>query len=144
MTFGVDEIARVCHEGNRGLQLALGGPVSPPWDQCQSWLQASVMRGVRFRLDNPTAPCSELHSHWMRDRIAAGWRLGEKKDEDAKRHPNLVPWEELPRGEQVKDELFTAIVTTLAPLALLPPKAEKGGDGTDGAEAGKLVEPSVA
>ena len=39
------------------------------------------------------------------------------KDEGAKTHPCLVPFDELPEGQQLKDVLLVAIIQTLAPLS---------------------------
>ena len=39
------------------------------------------------------------------------------KDEGAKTHPCLVPFAELPEGQQLKDALLVAIIQTLAPLS---------------------------
>jgi hypothetical protein len=36
------------------------------------------------------------HQRWLDDRTAAGWTYGEARDDDAKRNPLLVPWDELP------------------------------------------------
>jgi hypothetical protein len=37
------------------------------------------------------------------------------KDETAKTHPDLVPFDDLPEHERQKDRLFMAIVHALAP-----------------------------
>ncbi|WP_426571975.1 NAD-binding protein [Aquihabitans sp. McL0605] len=36
------------------------------------------------------------HQRWFDDRTAAGWRHGEVRDDEDKRNPLLVPWEDLP------------------------------------------------
>ena len=40
---------------------------------------------------------------------------GPVKDEAAKTHPDLVPFDQLPEHEKQKDRLFMAIVRALAP-----------------------------
>jgi len=42
------------------------------------------------------------HLRWNADRWLAGWKLGER-DDTSKRHPNLVPWEELDQGTKDYD-----------------------------------------
>lgn len=46
---------------------------------------------------------------------ADGWTYGEVKDAERKTHPTLVPFGDLPAGQQQKDRLFVAIVAALAP-----------------------------
>lgn len=48
-------------------------------------------------------------------RVQARRRVyGEVKDGEAKTHPCLVPYEQLPPAQRLKDDLFAAIVRTLA------------------------------
>lgn len=46
--------------------------------------------------------------------IADGWEYGPVKDPEAKEHPCLVPFSDLPREQQAKDFLFRAVVRALA------------------------------
>jgi hypothetical protein len=43
------------------------------------------------------------HRRWMVNRLMNGWKLGGKKDWERRTHPDLVPWEKLPRQAQLKD-----------------------------------------
>ncbi|GGM37023.1 hypothetical protein GCM10007977_043080 [Dactylosporangium sucinum] len=43
------------------------------------------------------------HKRWMDERIAQKWTWGPKRDNDAKHHPSLVDWDELPEAEKDKD-----------------------------------------
>ncbi len=51
-----------------------------------------------------------VHEVWAAGRIADGWTYGEKRDDEAKTHPCLVPYEELPESEKEYDR-HTAIST---------------------------------
>ena len=51
-----------------------------------------------------------VHEVWAQGRIAEGWTYGEKRDDEAKTHPCLVPYEELPESEKEYDR-HTAIST---------------------------------
>ncbi|XUM24954.1 RyR domain-containing protein [Bradyrhizobium oligotrophicum S58] len=51
----------------------------------------------------------------MADKLRAGWVHGEVKDADAKTHPCIVPFDQLPRVQQAKDKLFRAVVAALRP-----------------------------
>ncbi|MBQ8408175.1 MAG: Ryanodine receptor Ryr [Clostridia bacterium] len=43
------------------------------------------------------------HEVWSEGRMAEGWVYGEKRDDDKKCHPCLVPYEELSEGEKQYD-----------------------------------------
>jgi hypothetical protein len=57
------------------------------------------------------------HEHWAAQRMADGWRYGARRDDAAKTHPCLVPYEALPDAEKQYDRL-TAISTLKTILAL--------------------------
>ncbi len=44
------------------------------------------------------------HDHWARKRIDEGWRYGAKRNDDAKEHPDLVPYDQLPESEKEYDK----------------------------------------
>jgi tetratricopeptide (TPR) repeat protein len=46
------------------------------------------------------------HGRWTAELLTAGWRFGEKKDEEAKTHPLLVAWADLPVREREWDKSF--------------------------------------
>jgi hypothetical protein len=43
------------------------------------------------------------HDRWMNGRVRDGWRYGARRDDAAKTHPCLVPYEELPADERDKN-----------------------------------------
>lgn len=51
-----------------------------------------------------------VHEEWAKTRIEQGWTWGEKRDDANKKHPCLVPYDELPEDEKVYDR-NTAIST---------------------------------
>ncbi len=109
----VTAIARTVHEAIRAYQAALDEPVVPPWDD-SGWMQDSSREAVEFALGNPTPGAQ--HEAWVRSKQRDGWVYGEKKDEAAKTHPSLRPFDELPETERTKDALLIGVVQALAPL----------------------------
>ncbi|MGL3805831.1 RyR domain-containing protein [Paeniglutamicibacter sp. R2-26] len=106
------DIAQVCHEANRALQIAGGDPApSPHWDAAHQWQRDSAVDGVAKALADATP--EHLHESWCDFKTADGWTYGPTKDEAAKTHPCLVPYDQLPAEQRAKDDLFAAIVTTL-------------------------------
>ena len=57
------------------------------------------------------------HDLWARQRLADGWTFGPQRDDRAKKHPCLVPYEELPESEKEYDR-HAAMGTLKAILAL--------------------------
>ena len=51
-----------------------------------------------------------VHEVWSAQRLAEGWRYGEKRDDEARLHPGLVPYSELDDKEKEYDRL-TALNT---------------------------------
>jgi hypothetical protein len=57
------------------------------------------------------------HDRWAELRMSEGWTYGERRDDDARTHPDLVPYAQLPEGEKEYDRR-TATETLRAILAL--------------------------
>ena len=106
-------IARVAHEAVRAYKQALGQDVLPPWDDAPEWMHEATLVAVKDRLTNPTAPPSAQHEAWLAQKQAAGWRYGKVKDAEAKTHPLMVPYAELPDAERRKDALIQTVVDAL-------------------------------
>jgi hypothetical protein len=45
------------------------------------------------------------HEVWAAQRIQDGWTLGSQRDDAAKKHPCLVPYDQLPESEKEYDRL---------------------------------------
>lgn len=108
------QIARVVHEANRALQVEQADPtiaVSPPWDETDPETRASAVEGVVGVLEGNTP--EESHASWSAFKERNGWVYGSVKDGEAKTHPCLVPYAELPDSQRVKDELFVSVVRAL-------------------------------
>lgn len=103
-------IAAITHEANRVWCLHNGDESQPLWGDAPEWQQDSAVAGVQFIRENLGAPAHASHDNWMRQKREAGWVYGETKDAEAKTHPCMVPFDELPPEQQFKDVLFTTIV----------------------------------
>lgn len=112
----IEHIAEVCHEVNRAICEAAGDHSQKPWTAAAEWQRKSAVDGVRFALAHPEATPEEQHEEWARAKLADGWTYGAVKDADAKTHPCLVPYADLPFEQRVKDYAFRAIVGSMAPL----------------------------
>lgn len=107
----VESTARLCHEANRILQLHSDGDViSPTWNAAPDWQKESSREGVRKALQGQTP--EQLHESWLEFKLKDGWVYGVEKDEYKKTHPCMVRYEDLPEDQQIKDDMFHAIVQT--------------------------------
>ena len=105
-----EDIAKICHEANRSWCELNGDFSQLPWSEAPGWARNSAIAGVAFHRANPDAGDDASHNAWMEHKLADGWVYGEEKDVEAKTHPCLVPFDELPHEQQFKDRLFRTIV----------------------------------
>jgi hypothetical protein len=110
----ITDIAGVCHEANREWSRITGDTNHESWNLAPFTVRNSLIAGVSFLLANPDCKDDTLHNEWMKYKIAEGWTYGAVKDFDKKEHPCLVPFDQLPKHQQVKDALVAAIVRVLA------------------------------
>lgn len=118
-------IARVCHEVNRGLCQAYGESVQPAWEDAPLDIQASAVDGVAFVRNNLNVTPEMSHDNWCAFKRDEGWVHGPVKDADAKTHPCLVRYDDLPVAQRAKDYVFLSTVR-----ALLPRSAARRGPHT--------------
>ena len=111
-------LARVCHEANRALRQAFGDHLQVAWEDAPDWQRDSAFKSVQFVLEYPDAPASALHDAWSSGMMAGGWVYGIVKDVDAKTHPCLVPFEQLPPEQQAKGLVLRAIVKACIPKSM--------------------------
>lgn len=113
MTEKIMYIAKTCHEANRIWCQANGDDSQKHWQDAEQWQRDSAIKGVEFRINNPNAGHDAQHKSWMEEKVNDGWVYGDVKDAEAKTHPCIVPFEQLPEFQQKKDSLFCAIVDSL-------------------------------
>lgn len=113
----IQDIARICHEANKAYCDAIGDDSQPSWADAPEWQTQSACNGVSFHLENPDAGPSGSHKNWMAEKLANGWVWGDVKDPEAKTHPCLVPYDELPKTQQYKDFIFVGIVHALSEVS---------------------------
>lgn len=112
----IENIAMVAHEINRAYCRAIGDDSQVPWDEAPEWQKESCMNGVAFHQDGEEKSPEESHANWMAEKEADGWVYGEEKDVEKKTHPCMVPFNELPEQQRVKDFIFSAVVAAMSNL----------------------------
>ena len=109
----IEFIAKVAHQANKAWCEANEDFSQKDWDEAEAWQRESAINGVQFKIQNPEAGDDAQHNAWMTDKIEAGWVNGLTKDAEAKTHPCIVPFDELPEFQKKKDTLFCAVVEAL-------------------------------
>lgn len=113
MTTETTMVAKMCHAANKTWCELHGDMSQPDWDNAPDWQKDSAILGVEFHRANPDAGDSASHESWMAQKVKDGWVYGDVKDPDAKTHPCIVPFSELPHQQQKKDAIFRAMVHAL-------------------------------
>lgn len=109
----IDALAEICHEVNRAYcRSAMNDTSHEEWSKAPDWQKDSCRAGVKALLGSNLNQ-EQMHSIWMAEKAAKGWTYGEVKDDQAKTHPCMVPYAELPQEQKVKDFLFRAVVKTI-------------------------------
>lgn len=130
-----ETVARAMHDDYvaRARQLGLTGSAVVEWEQLDPGTQESNRRaadgavaalalvgcvltpqygwdgtGFRFSEDELEVLARAEHERWSEDRRRAGWTYAAVRDNDRRRHPALVPWEELPEHEKAKNRESSA------------------------------------
>ena len=91
------------------------------WKDSQCYMVSVIERGLRqydpkpidvtnYQLPNDLddlieAIAENSHDIWARQRIDDGWTYGEKRDDEHKKHPDLVPYSDLPEKEKEYDRI---------------------------------------
>lgn len=107
-------IARVAQDLNHAYCQAIGDTTSVPWEDAPNWQRDSVCKGVQAHLDNPNLTPEQSHQLWMEQKVREGWVFGVTKDGNAKTHPCILPYAQLPLEQRVKDYLFRGTVHAIA------------------------------
>lgn len=111
-TMNNEQIAKICHEVNRAYCAALGDFSQPTWEDAPEWQRSSARAGVDLHTMGDFGP-EASHISWMKQKVEEGWVYGPEKNPEAKTHPCIVPFDQLPREQQAKDFIFRAIVHAL-------------------------------
>jgi hypothetical protein len=108
------EICKVVDAANRMLCSILGEQVSFEYDTWSEQTKTNMAKSVATAITGGSP--EDSHNAWMKSRLEEGWVYGKVKDVATKTSPCLVPYDELPIEQKVKDDLFINICKALAPL----------------------------
>jgi len=99
------------YEAARLEAIASGRSIVPEkWEKRDEAFRKQFTDCVEGLRGNPIPTPEEAHNSWWRKYKEMGWKYGEVRDPVAKTHPDMVPFNELPKDERDKDEIFLALV----------------------------------
>lgn len=108
----LDLLAATAHELNRKYRLSIGESADPHWEDVSPEMRRSTLIGVQGALSGNTL--AQQHESWMQERLSNGWVYGPVTDKPNRVHACLVPYEQLPAEQRLKDLLFRNVVLALA------------------------------
>jgi len=108
----IEACAAAAHHVNKAWCEAHGDFSQPDWEDARDDIKASAVAGVQGVLNGNTP--EDSHKSWLDFKQKDGWVYGKVKDLDAKTHPCMVPYSELPDMQKAKDHHFVATVRAVA------------------------------
>jgi hypothetical protein len=113
--------ARAAHEINRIYCGSCNDSTIPPWDDAPISQKNSILMGVQAIAANPSITPAQQHEGWLKLKTEEGWMYGPVKDVDRKIHPCMLPYDQLPAQQRIKDTIFGTVVRAiLAYYGVLP------------------------
>jgi len=112
MTYTIEQICRVTHAANSALTQVNGEKPYPAWDEAPAWMRQSSARSVQETLEGGNDPRYD-HEQWFKERTKQGWVYGPIRDEATKTSPHLIPYDDLPFAQLVKDLIRAAIAKAM-------------------------------
>jgi hypothetical protein len=99
------------YEAARLEAMASGRRIVPePWGERDDVFREQMTEYVESLRGKPLPTPEEAHDSWWQKYLDMGWRYGPERDPVEKTHPDMVPYDDLPKDERDKDEVFLALV----------------------------------
>ncbi len=117
----LEELAKIAYDLNQAYCAAVGDTVNS-WLDLPASAKEGFINGVIAHLNAGPGGLDPEASHkaWVESKVADGWVCGEKKDPEAKTHPALLDYADLPSSQKPKDFIFRQCVQSLSPYLVQP------------------------
>lgn len=106
-TLNAIQIAEIIHSCTSRIP-RIDGSFVDVWSDLTELQKEHATQAVREIYSAPKKTPEELHNLWMKPLIENGWTKGDYNFEK-KQHPSIIPFNELPESEILKDELWAAL-----------------------------------
>jgi len=83
-------------------------PIVPEgWDHREKAFKEQFIQTIeRICQDGYRTNPEKEHDSWWNAYIDMGWKYGPVRDQEKKTHPDMVPFDKLPKSERDKDAIF--------------------------------------
>jgi len=108
------KIATAAFDINAAYCRSVGDFSFTSWEDAPDWQKETIIDGVMFHLDYPDATPSARHENWLEKKEIDGWSFGAAEDAEKKEHNYMIPFQDLPKDEQIKGYIFDQIVRSVA------------------------------
>jgi hypothetical protein len=105
-------IGKIAHTAVNAYAQSLG-EIAVEWEDLPAANRKGVTSAIEKIVSGEIAGPVSGHDAWMTFMVENGWHYGPVKSYEAKTHPQLRPWAELPIEQRRKDFLFHAVVKAL-------------------------------
>lgn len=109
----IEDIAKICHQANKAYCETLGDCTQRDWSKAPKWQRDTVINGVQFHIKYPNKGPRGSHNNWLKVKEEDGWKYGKVKSPKRKEHPCMLPYDELPEEQRIKDYMLFNIVQNL-------------------------------
>jgi hypothetical protein len=114
-------VARTAHNINKAYCEACDDYSIPAWEDAPDSQKNSIRLGIESIIKDPSITPEQQHEGWLRFKTEEGWVYGEVKDVEKKIHPCMLPYDQLPAQQRIKDTIFGTVVRAiLAHHGVLP------------------------
>lgn len=99
------------YEAARLAAIAAKAPIVPaPWREREEDFKEQFLKIIERQMGQQrSASPAELHGSWMQAYLDRGWVYGDTYDAAKRKHPDLVPYDDLGTLEKDKDAVFVAL-----------------------------------
>ncbi len=104
MKFTALQIAEIIHSVSSLIPRPDGSEVGS-WQDLPDTFKKNAENAVIQIMNSSSHSPEDLHNLWMKPLVNGGWSQG-PYDRENKTHPCLIPFEELPESEVLKDEIW--------------------------------------
>lgn len=105
------KIAELIYEATRLEAEWSKRPIIPEkWNNRDEAFRNQFVDIVRKYIQDGIPTPEEAHNSWMESYFKMGWKYGKERSVENKTHPDLIPFDELPKEERDKDAIFLCLV----------------------------------
>jgi hypothetical protein len=117
----IEKISEIIYEACRLEAIWSKRSVVPkPFDEREKEFKRQFIRTIEKYLKAKRLPTpKQAHNNWLKEYKKMGWKFGFYYEPEKKRHPDILPYEDLPQDEKEKDAIFLMAVWIVRNLVMV-------------------------